>query len=324
MYTILGLDSDPRGRYVFARLAMGEYSNEKLLSFAYKPMPTTDSDMQIINEGLQKALIAGESEEEFFKFLKAEGFVPTADKNDSKSTLSKYIGSDEKPLLQEIIDDPDSWAAELTRRVTARLVYLETEAEKVYAAREPDEEKRESANTTLLGGTAFVMQSVTYRYPDFSFAPSTAPENWVWRNIIPYEIGFDLGEGDILFTWQPTLALSKKDLVGARLSLGFPGGLFQSSADVARENFFAAGLDYTRLTSSPYLSSYGFTPTWYHALNRPEQVGRNTVGGDIHLSILKNRLRFAIGTRDFENASDNWYFTVGITDLPGMLYWLTR
>jgi hypothetical protein len=324
MHTALGLNTDPRGRYVFAKLAMGEYSNEKLLEFAYKPMPTTDSDMQIINEGLQKALIAGESEEEFFKFLKAEGFVPTADKIDSKSRLSIFSESDGKPLLEEIIDNPDSWAAELTRRVTARLVYLETEAEKVYTAREPDEQKRESANTTSMGGTAFVMQSITYKYPDFSFAPSTAPEKWFWRNVIPYEIGFDLGEGDILLTWQPTLAISEKDLIGARLSLGFPGGLFQSSADVTRENYFATGLDYTRLTSSPYLSSYGFTPTWFHALNQPEIVDRDTVGGDIHMSILKNRMRFAIGTRDFENASDNWYLTVGITDLPGMIYWLTR
>ena len=324
MYTALGLNTDPRGRYVFAKLAMGEYSNENLLEFAYKPMPTTDSDMQIINDGLQKALISGESEEEFFKFLKAEGFVPTADKIDPKSRLSIFSESDGKPLLEEIIDNPDSWAAELTRRVTARLVYLETEAEKVYAAREPDEQKRESANTTSMGGTAFVMQSITYKYPDFSFAPSTAPEKWFWRNVIPYEIGFDLGEGDILLTWQPTLAISKKDLIGARLSLGFPGGLFQSSADVTRENYFATGLDYTRLTSSPYLSSYGFTPTWYHALNQPKLVDRDTVGGDIHMSILKNRMRFAIGTRDFENASDNWYLTVGITDLPGMIYWLTR
>ena len=324
MYTALGLKTDPRGRYVFAKLAMGEYSNENLLEFAYKPMPTTDSDMQIINDGLQKALISGESEEEFFKFLKAEGFVPTADKIDPKSRLSIFSESDGKPLLEEIIDNPDSWAAELTRRVTARLVYLETEAEKVYAAREPDEQKRESANTTSMGGTAFVMQSITYKYPDFSFAPSTAPEKWFWRNVIPYEIGFDLGEGDILLTWQPTLAISKKDLIGARLSLGFPGGLFQSSADVTRENYFATGLDYTRLTSSPYLSSYGFTPTWYHALNQPKLIDRDTVGGDIHMSILKNRMRFAIGTRDFENASDNWYLTVGITDLPGMIYWLTR
>lgn len=324
MYTALGLNTDPRGRYVFAKLAMGEYSNENLLEFAYKPMPTTDSDMQIINDGLQKALISGESEEEFFKFLKAEGFVPTADKIDPKSRLSIFSESDGKPLLEEIIDNPDSWAAELTRRVTARLVYLETEAEKVYAAREPDEQKRESANTTSMGGTAFFMQSITYKYPDFSFAPSTAPEKWFWRNVIPYEIGFDLGEGDILLTWQPTLAISKKDLIGARLSLGFPGGLFQSSADVTRENYFATGLDYTRLTSSPYLSSYGFTPTWYHALNQPKLVDRDTVGGDIHMSILKNRMRFAIGTRDFENASDNWYLTVGITDLPGMIYWLTR
>jgi hypothetical protein len=208
--------------------------------------------------------------------------------------------------------------------VTARLVYLESQADDIYAAREPDKNKRESANVETMGAAAFIIQSSTYRYPEATFAPSTAPENWFWRNIIPYEIAFDLAEGDMLLTWQPTMALSQKDLVGIRGTLGFPGGLFESSADVARENFLAVGLDYTRQSSSPYLSSYGLTPTWYHAFNQPENFDRDTIGGDIHIGILKNRLRIGVGTRDFDRASDAWFITFGVTDIPGMIYWLTR
>ena len=321
LFTILYLNADSRGRYVFARLAMRQYGKEKLLQFAYQPMPPADSDMRIIHDGLEQALAAGESETAFFKYLKAEGFVPTpAD----KQARSRLVESDKKPLMEQIIDDPDSWATELTRRVTNRLVYLETQAEDIYAAREPDINKRESANVAVLGAAAFVLQSSTYRYPEYSFAPSTAPGNWFWRNVIPYEVGFDLAEGDLLLNWQPTMALSQKDLLGARLSLGFPGGLFQSSADATRENFLAIGIDYTRQSSSPYASSFGFTPTWYHAFSQPEINDKDTFGGEIHVGILKNRLRIGFGTRDFDHASDAWFITIGITDVPGLIYWLTR
>jgi len=324
LFTTLGLDTSPRGRYIFAELARREYGKEKLLRFAYQPMPPADNDMRIIYEGLEHALAAGESEKVFFKYLKAEGFVPTAREKQTRSRLAGLVTFEEKPLMEQIIDDPDSWATELTRRLTTRLVYLETQADDLYAAREPDTNKRESANVVTMGATAFILQSSTYRYPKATFAPSTAPEKWAWRNLIPYELAFDIAEGDLLLTWQPTMALSQKDLLGARLSLGFPGGLFQSSADVARENFLALGIDYTRQLSSPYVSSYGFTPTWYHAFNQPEKREKDTFGGDIHVGIFKNRLRIGLGTRDFDNASDSLYLTLGITDIPGMFYWLTR
>lgn len=324
LFTLLGLDTDSRGRYVFAGLALREYGEEKLLSFAYQPMPPADDDMRIIHQGLEQALAAGESEKVFFKYLKAEGFVPTTREKPKKSRLVELVTIDEKPLMEQIIDDPDTWTTELTRRVTTRLVYLEEQADIIYADREPDKSKRERSHAPALGAAAFVLQSSTFRYPQATFSPSTASDNWFWRNVIPYELAFDLAEGDLLLTWQPTVSLSKKDLLSARLSLGFPGGLFQSSADVARENFLAVGIDYTRQTSNPYISSYGLTPTWYHSFKQPEIGDRNTYGGDIHVGFLKDRFRIGIGTRDFENASDAWFLTLGITDIPGMFYWLTR
>ena len=322
LYTMTGLDTVPHGSYVFARLAQREFGEEDLLRYSYEPMPATDRDMQIIHDGLAKALAAGESEKVFFKHLKTEDFIPTAGKTEKIGLgILRY---EDKPLMEQIIDDPDSWASELTRRATNRLVYLETQAANIYAAREPDKEKREKANTALMGATAFVLQSSTYKHHQFSFSPSTAPDNWFWRNLIPYELAFDLSEGDLMLTWQPTYALSKRDLLGIRGTLGFPGGLFQSSADTARENYLGVGIDYTRLSTSPYISSYGFTPTWYHAFNQPENFDRDTFGGDIHIGVLKDRMRIGVGTRNFDRASDAFFFTIGITDIPGMVYWLTR
>ena len=83
-------------------------------------MPAEDVDMRIIHDGLIRALAAGEDVKVFFEYLKTAGFVTTP-------------GQDGKPsMLAQILDDPDNWASELTRRVTNRLVYLETETEEIY------------------------------------------------------------------------------------------------------------------------------------------------------------------------------------------------
>ena len=323
LYEAVGVGGDPRGRYVFARLAEREFARDDMLAFAYSPPPAVDRDMEIIHDGLILALEAGETEsgddrsffvteDTFFAHLKEEGFVPTPTKDGTA------------PLLAGIMNDPENWPTELTRRVTARLVYLERQAERIFAAREEDPTKRQSSNTLLMGAAADLLQTWTYRYPSFTFAPSTAPEDWIWRYVIPYEAAVDLVEGDLLATWQPTWALSRRNLLNVRLSLGFAGGLIDSSASRDRENYGALGLGYSRRTGSTLVSSFGITPTWYHTWTRPDVGDQNTAGGDVHVSFLNDRVRVGVGTRDVEDWDDQWFMTVGIQDLPGLAYWLTR
>ncbi len=322
-YDFVGIHETAPGRYVFARLAEREFGKDGLFSFAYSPLPPADRDMQIIHDGLQKALETEEArsegdggvfatEDTFFEYLKAENFVPTRTADGTE------------PLLAEIIANPEKWPTELIRRFTARLVYLERQAADLYAAREPDPELREESYTALMGVTAHLLQSATYTYPTFTFSPSTAPEGWIWRYVIPYELSFDLVEGDILVTWQPTLALSENNLLDLRASLGFAGGLFRSSSSERRENYLALGLGYIRRTESGTISSFGITPTWYHAWNQPGIGDQDTPGGDIHVSFMNDRLRVGLGTRDIRDIGNNWFLTMGIMDLPGATYWLTR
>ena len=84
------------------------------------------------------------------------------------------------------------------------------------------------------------------------------------------------------------------------------------------------GIGYIRRTKSAMVSSFGFTPTWYHAWDKPGIGEQNTVGGDIHVSFLKDRLRVGLGTRDFNDFDKNLILTISIVDLPGATYWLTR
>ena len=318
----IGLNQDRRGRYVFALLAQREFGSENVMKFAYKSMPEEVSDMKIIHEGLEKSLAAGEKreggparafavEKEFFHHLKENGFEPT------------HSTDGTEPMLSAIMEDPEEWSHELMKRVTQRLVYLEQEAEKIYEAREPDPEKREQAMTGIMGITSYVLQSNTYKYPDYTFAPSTAPESWFWRNVIPYEVAFDMAESDLMLSWQPTWALGKKTTTGVRATYGVAGGLFQSVPS-GRPDYVALGIDVTRLTSYSLFSSWWITPTYFHRIGTPAFGTIDTWGVDFHVGMLKNRMRLGFGTRNLNDASNTWFLSVGLTDLPGLVYWLSR
>lgn len=323
LFDSMGLNNDVRGRYVFALLARKEFQNGGLLLFAYEPMPAEDHDMYIIHEGLKRALEAGygtpESRQsifsveiEFFNYLKDARFVPTP------------TDADEVPLLTQIMNDPDNWSYELTRRFSSRLVYLEKEAKRIYEEREPDPEKREEAYTSLMGATTLALQAVTYKYPDFDLAPSAAPSEWFWRYVIPYEISFDVVAGDLLLVWQPTWNIEKRSNLGIRGSFGLAGGLFRTSADREREYYFSLGLDFTRLMDSDIVSSWGVTSGWFHTWtwDKPRSVDQDSMGFDIHVGFLENRIRAGLGARNVKDFHGTWFLTLGIADIPGFVYWL--
>jgi hypothetical protein len=321
-YGQLGVDRDARARYLFARLARAEFGAQGALRFAYEPMPAEDRDMRIIHEGLGKALATGElgpeaaqgalaAELGFFHYLKAQDFVPTP----------TVAGG--KPLLASIMEDPQAWSAELARRAASRLVYLENQAESIFSAREPDPVKREGTMLGILGVGAHALITTTQKYPDFSFAPSTAPDEWWWRNLIPYEMGFDVLEGDLLLTWEPTWSLSPKLLFSVRAGLGLAGGLLGQRVE-DRQNYVSLGPGLTRLTGTHLWSSWGASIGWYQGIGSSGINDIASLGGELHMSFLKDRLRLAVGSRDIQDAENQWFLQIGLTDIPGLAYWLSR
>jgi len=323
LYNRSGVVDNPKGRYLFARMAEREYGKKGGLRYAYDPMPPEDRDIRIIFEGLNKSVPGdGQSQEEledvvstereFFEHLKTEGFEPTEPSDGGRS------------LLTLIMEDPEFWTHELINRATARLVYLEQQADAIYQAREPDPELRQSAHTALMGAGALVLRTAVYKYPTFSFAPSTAPEAWFWRNIIPYEFAFDLLDSDVQIFWQPTLSF-KYFNAGIRFGFGFTGGVFGSGADKERENYGTIGLDLTRNVPLAVFSGWGITPAVYYQWDKPAVGDQTTVGLDVHANLLNNRLRISFGARDIINdAGDTLFLTIGLADLPGLIHWLSR
>jgi hypothetical protein len=323
LYHLSGMADNPKGRYLFALMAKQEFGKEGGLRYAYDPMPPEDRDIRIIHEGLNKSVLTADegnekiegplsTEREFFEYLKAKGFEPTPPPEGGKS------------MLALIMDDPEYWSYELVNRGTNRLVYLENLAEAIYQAREPDPEKQDKANTALMGAGALVLRTATYKYPKFTFSPSTAPEDWFWRNIIPYEIAFDLVDGDILLLWQPTWNF-KTTNAGIRFGLGFVGGVINSNVVERRENYGTLGLDLTRTLNTGIFSGWGVTPAVYHDWQKPTIGEQTSFGFDVHVNLFKNRLRISLGARDVINDIDDTVFlTLGIADLPGLVYWLSK
>jgi len=323
LYDLVGVDDNAKGKYLFALMAKQEFGHTGALKFAYDPMPPEDHDIRIIHEGLNKSVVTHETAEEgsedlvsvergFFEHLKAEQFEPTPPPEGGES------------LLTLIMDDPEYWLSELVDRATERLMLLEKQADKINRAREPDPDKQKKSNTALMGAGALALRTATYKYPEFSFSPSTAPEAWFWRNIIPYEFAFDLAEGDLQVFWQPTWNF-KHTNAGLRLGLGFTGGMFTSSDDKSRENYGILGIDFTRIESTMIFSGWGITPALYHNWQDPEIGDQTTFGGDVHVTLFKNRLRISAGVRDVINDFENTlFFTVGIADIPGLVYWMSQ
>ncbi|MFV2056950.1 MAG: hypothetical protein ACC707_10805, partial [Thiohalomonadales bacterium] len=320
---VVGINEDSRGHYLIARLAQWEFEKKDTFRFAYTPMPKEDRDMRIIFEALIKTLDTGKqwevskkevfyTEDTFFRHLKRENFQPTETEDGTP------------PLLTGIIADPTQWTSEMVRRGTTRLVYLEQQAEKIYRAREPDSEIRDQSDTVLMGLMAHSLQTATYAYPDFTFAPSTAPEGWLWRKVIPYELAFDFAQRGTHFAWEPTWTLKNNDLVRIRASVGLVGGLLETNSENTRENFGALGLGYSFQMRSSAVSSWGITTSWYHKWSPPDVGKQDTAGIEAHLSFFENRLRVGLGTRQFDGNSDDFFLTFGLADLPGLIYWVTR
>jgi hypothetical protein len=85
------------------------------------------------------------------------------------------------------------------------------------------------------------------------------------------------------------------------------------------------GLDLTRIEKTAIFSGWGITPAVYHNWNTPENSDQTTFGLDVHVNLLANRLRISLGARDIVNNADETVFlTIGVTDIPGFICWLSR
>ena len=109
------------------------------------------------------------------------------------------------------------------------------------------------------------------------------------------------------------------------MGLGFVGGLINSNVVEDRQNYGILGLDFTRIEKTAIFSGWGITPAVYHNWKRPATGEQTSFGIDVHANLFKSRVRLSLGARDIVNdADDTLFMTIGIADLPGLVYWLSK
>ncbi|MGM0680544.1 MAG: hypothetical protein ACQESY_11860 [Pseudomonadota bacterium] len=130
-------------------------------------------------------------------------------------------------------------------------------------------------------------------------------------------------DGDTLIFWQPTWDFRGGN-AGLRMGLGFTGGLLRSKSDENHGNYGVLGQDPTRIEKTSLFSGWGITPAVSHNWKDRENSDQTSFGLDVHVNFLKNRLRVSLGARDVINNPGNTAFmTIGVADLPGLVYWLS-
>ena len=91
-----------------------------------------------------------------------------------------------------------------------------------------------------MGAGSYALRATTYKYPGFTFSPPLRLRSGFGAMLSPLKSAVDLGEGDLLFTWQPTWSLSRNNKLGIRGSVGFAGGLFNTKEEELRENYLSS------------------------------------------------------------------------------------
>lgn len=236
---------------------------------------------------------------EFVRTLSAAGYDTMA----SSDFLTRAFRLKER--------DPLTWYFPITSRASARLLRLESA-----------ERQGKPGGAVVSGALAVGALGVHSFIRDeerFSINQSTAPDG-TWQSYLPYEIGTDARNGGLAVSWEPALQARTLNLsLNARITpfaLNRYGeaGIWYSQIDLL--------LSYRR---TGLFSSFGIGPTFARTWRPWPGYEQATVGGSLYLGLLQDKYRITAGTRSFAHdgfAGDDVYVILGITDIPGIAYWL--
>lgn len=234
----------------------------------------------------------------------------------SRLTKEDYDTSQSSEFLRRIFSlkggDELSWYYPLTLRASNRLLLLEK--------RERDVRKRGDIYGVGLAAGAFLAHSYI-REEEFTLNSSTAPD-FSWQAWLPYEIAVDARNGGLDVSWEPSVNLGDK---GYGLALKVTpvrfnrfGGqdIWFSSADL----FFA----YRR---QGLFSSVGAGPTFSYTWQQWPDSTQTSVGASAYVGLLQDKLRVTAGAMSGIQGTfpgDTYYLNFGLTDIPGIVYWLSK
>jgi hypothetical protein len=138
--------------------------------------------------------------------------------------------------------------------------------------------------------------------------------------MLPYEAIFDIKNGGFAFSWEPSLHLNKNFFIDLKAT---PIGYNKFGNNWI---WFTQGDLYATYNEQNNLYAFGIGPTINSTWATWPGNKRINYGAAIFAGVF-NKLRLTLGLRSFERGGfggENMYIQLGITDIPGLTYWLFK
>ena len=249
------------------------------------------------------------------------GAILRADKNKRDPDLEQLIAelpqsfdlSQSGFVIRRIIryrhQDSSKWFYPLASRASVRLLELEKEEYRITGA----------SLRTLAGSAALGIETMLGDQDDFVWNQSTG-KNDAFR-LLPHEISYDLANTGWSMAWEPRWLLDDHWSLNLKLA-----PVAMQRVNNERKIFSQLDLYASYHVSDSLISAWGIGPSYTRLRSSQNGAEQENLGYAAYMGLLGNKLRLTIGKRGDQNDffNDAFYIYIGITDIPGISYWVHR
>ena len=294
----LNLDPDSEVGAVFGLLLQDEFNNSVLIENISGKYSNMEKIFHALKKLANKRDPAGAScFEQFIEDLFAE------DSARYRPSPNSFLNHIAHPRNRN--RGIEAWMYPLTSRLSERVITLNHRDDR-------------TAQNLATKFTALGINSV-YRDETRMFTASSAPTDAYWFRLLPYEIAVDSANGGIFAAYELQL-LPLSNPLSLRLKIS-PFIWYRSNAAIGRSSQLDLALQY-RFNNG---LSIGLGPTYNFSWTKPGGAIPVNYGVAGYIGYA-DKFRLTSGVRSVHGdfGDKNIYVLIGITDLPGIAYWLTR
>lgn len=288
-------------RYVYALLAQHEFQHtpqEALWNWAWQQVkkPPKSNVILVTSTLIAVDNIDSQSDPELRDFI---AMLP----DEFDLTHSDHII---RRILKFRHEDELKWLYPLASRASVRLLALEKQEHKLTG----------DSLRGIMGMTAFGVESALGDEKDFTWNQSTALNDWY--QLLPYELSYDISTPGWAISWEPSWNFNSPWSLNTKLT-----PVAVQRANNERTTFSQLDFFLSHNTQSSLFSSWGIGPSYTYQRNQPAGYDRENYGLSAYIGFFSDKLRLTLGKRSESGGffGDEFYLYIGITDIPGMIYW---
>jgi predicted acylesterase/phospholipase RssA len=206
-------------------------------------------------------------------------------------------------------EDELKWFYPLASRASLRLLDLERQEQQVTG----------DSMRGLVGLAALGVETTLGDRDDFVWNQSTALDNkYQW---LPYEVAYDVFNTGWSVSWEPSWMFSRPWSLNVKIT---PFGYQKLNGERTEYSQFDVLLSHKN--ESSFFSSWGVGPGYNHLDMESTAADSNNAGLAVYAGFFGDKLRLTLGRRAPSDkfSGDELYMYLGLTDLPGISYWVRR